>query len=62
VPDDADEELRRRAQEFLDVLTPMQREQIDVLRDSGANITIVELAGTTHMLSWLTSSARSCRP
>jgi hypothetical protein len=50
VPDDADMELRRRAQEFLDdVLAPMQREQIDALRHSGANVTVVELAGTTHM-------------
>jgi pimeloyl-ACP methyl ester carboxylesterase len=50
VPDDAGAELRPRAQEFLDeVLSPMQREQIDALRNSGANITIVELTGTTHM-------------
>ncbi len=50
VPDATDEELRRRAQQFLDeVLTPMQREQIDALRHSGANITVVELTGTTHM-------------
>jgi hypothetical protein len=27
----------------------LQREQIDALRVSGASITIVELAGTTHM-------------
>ena len=50
VPDDADAELRHRAQEFHDkVLVPMQREQIDALRKSRTNVTIVELTGTTHM-------------
>lgn len=50
VPDEADAELQRQAQEFLDkVLVPMQREQIDALRKSNANVTIVELTGTTHM-------------
>jgi pimeloyl-ACP methyl ester carboxylesterase len=49
VPTGADEDLRRRAQLFLEeVLHPMQREQIEALRDSGANITIVELTDTTH--------------
>jgi hypothetical protein len=36
-------------QAYDEVLTPMQREQIDALRNSGANNTIVELTGTTHM-------------
>ena len=49
LPADADADLRRLAQKYVDTVTkPMQREQIEQLRKCGAKVTILELPGVTH--------------